>query len=387
MAVGIHIVLPQVGSAGTTILANTDPSITLEVILEIGGVDSLAITTARTSLLPSPPDPLPLPADIEIIEGVLRSSVIAPINQINLSGLGISLPFDILFQLTFPNFASSAAKTDSLTFGPFTLQKGQPLINRNTSIAGYTFYNPGGGGPLTEFEYELVVEILEKDVVLPLDGSPLGSFLVEFGFGDGDGDGRGDLHFESITGNFFLEFPTVPTTINDIPTGFAGFQFGRLSLSLLLLNEIELPVSLDLDFTGSTFEGDTISVPVIADINYPGAPGAPAANGDTANKIGTYSLAVLAKRHDIPFYIAAPFSTFDFNIGNGDAIPIEERAPEEITEGFGLRTAPEKVQCYSPAFDVTPAELISGIVTEKGLIRPVTGEKIQEIFTESPCQG
>ena len=298
MAVGIHIVLPQVGSAGTTILANTDPSITLEVILEIGGVDSLAITTARTSLLPSPPDPLPLPADIEIIEGVLRSPVTAPINQINLSGLGISLPFDILFQLTFPNFASSAAKTDSLTFGPFTLQKGQPLIDRNTSIAGYTFYNPGGGGPLTEFEYELVVEILEKDVVLPLDGSPLGSFLVEFGFGDGDGDGRGDLHFESITGNFFLEFPTVPTTINDIPTGFAGFQFGRLSLSLLLLNEIELPVSLDLDFTGSTFEGDTISVPVIADINYPGAPGAPAANGDTAytliimdgNSVRTYWL-------------------------------------------------------------------------------------------------
>jgi methylthioribose-1-phosphate isomerase len=112
-----------------------------------------------------------------------------------------------------------------------------------------------------------------------------------------------------------------------------------------------------------------------------------AANGDAANKIGTYSVAVLAKRHEIPFYIAAPFSTFDFNIGNGDAIPIEERASEEITEGFGVRTAPAQVRCYSPAFDVTPAELITGIVTEKGLIRPVTREKIHEIFSGGPCQG
>ncbi len=282
MAVGIHVVLPTVGS-DPTILANTDPSITLEVILEVGGVDSLAITTARTSLLPSPPDPLPLPGTIEITEGVLRSPVTAPINQISLSNLGTSLPFDILFQLTFPNFASSPAKADSLIFGPYTLQKGQPLVNQDASIAGYTFYNPAGGGPLTEFNYELVVDILEKDIVLPLDGSPLGNFLADFEFGDGDGDGLGDLHFESITGNFFLTFDTVPTTIDDIPTGFAGFEFGRLSLSLLLRNQIELPVMLNLELKGKrTLEGDSVSVPINADINFPGAPGAPAANGDTA---------------------------------------------------------------------------------------------------------
>lgn len=95
-----------------------------------------------------------------------------------------------------------------------------------------------------------------------------------------------------------------------------------------------------------------------------------ARNGDTANKIGTYNLAVLAEKHTIPFYVAAPFSTIDFNIKNGSEIPIEERAPEEITEGFGKRTAPAGAKVYSPAFDVTPHELITAIITEQGVIEP-----------------
>lgn len=95
-----------------------------------------------------------------------------------------------------------------------------------------------------------------------------------------------------------------------------------------------------------------------------------AANGDTANKIGTYGLALLAKAHDIPFYVAAPTSTLDLSLASGDLIPIEQRKPEEVTEGFGKRTAPIGVKVYSPAFDVTPAPLITAIITEKGLARP-----------------
>lgn len=98
-----------------------------------------------------------------------------------------------------------------------------------------------------------------------------------------------------------------------------------------------------------------------------------ARNGDTANKIGTYSVAVLAKEHGIPFYVCAPLSTFDPKIAHGDQIPIEERGAEEITRGFGKQTAPSGVKVYNPAFDVTPARLIRGIVTEVGLIeRPTT---------------
>lgn len=104
------------------------------------------------------------------------------------------------------------------------------------------------------------------------------------------------------------------------------------------------------------------------------------ANGDAANKIGTYSVAVLAKHHGIPFYVAAPSSTFDLTMSEGTAIPIEQRAASEITEGFGRRTAPVGVRVYNPAFDVTPAELIRGIITEKGVISPVHASTIAKVL-------
>jgi len=95
-----------------------------------------------------------------------------------------------------------------------------------------------------------------------------------------------------------------------------------------------------------------------------------AANGDTANKIGTYSLAVLAQAHGIPFYVAAPTSTIDLKVPSGQEIPIEERDPQELREVFGVKVAPQDVPVYNPAFDVTPAKLITGIVTEKGIVTP-----------------
>lgn len=90
-------------------------------------------------------------------------------------------------------------------------------------------------------------------------------------------------------------------------------------------------------------------------------------NGDTANKIGTYGVAVLAKEHNIPFYVVAPTSTLDLSLENGSQIPIEEREISEITHGFGKRTAPEGINVYSPAFDVTPNRFIKAIITENGI--------------------
>lgn len=101
------------------------------------------------------------------------------------------------------------------------------------------------------------------------------------------------------------------------------------------------------------------------------------ARGDTANKIGTYGLAVLAKFHNIPFYVAAPRSTFDLAIVNGNDIPIEQRKADEIVNGFGKQTAPSGIGVYNPAFDVTPAELITAIVTERGIIAPVVEENVR----------
>jgi len=105
-----------------------------------------------------------------------------------------------------------------------------------------------------------------------------------------------------------------------------------------------------------------------------------AANGDSANKIGTYSLAVLARAHGIPFFIAAPQSTFDLAIENGDEIPIEQRNAEEITHSFGRRIAAEGVSVYNPAFDITPADYIEAIITNRGIIRPVSAKNIGRVL-------
>lgn len=105
-----------------------------------------------------------------------------------------------------------------------------------------------------------------------------------------------------------------------------------------------------------------------------------AANGDTANKIGTFGVSILAKEHGIPFYVAAPVSTFDLTIKSGDEIPIEERSPEEITNGFGKKTAPEGIKVFNPAFDVTPAKNITAIITEKGVIQKPSVENIRRLL-------
>ncbi|HUT99011.1 MAG TPA: S-methyl-5-thioribose-1-phosphate isomerase [bacterium] len=104
-----------------------------------------------------------------------------------------------------------------------------------------------------------------------------------------------------------------------------------------------------------------------------------AANGDTANKIGTYGLAVLAREHGLPFYVAAPLSSFDFGLPSGDGIPIEERDPDEVRRFRGVQTAPPGVAVFNPAFDVTPHRYITALVTERGVIRPPFGDKLKEL--------
>jgi len=107
-----------------------------------------------------------------------------------------------------------------------------------------------------------------------------------------------------------------------------------------------------------------------------------AANGDVANKIGTYTLAVLAAENGIPFYVAAPLSTIDFSLSSGADIPIEERNPEEVTHIQGVRIAPAKVKAANPAFDVTPHCYISAIITEQGVAKEPYVEKLKKLTSE-----
>ena len=105
-----------------------------------------------------------------------------------------------------------------------------------------------------------------------------------------------------------------------------------------------------------------------------------ASNGDMANKIGSYQLAVLAKENKIPFYVAAPLSSFDLDLENGDLIPIEEREPEEVLSFAGHLVGPEGVNAYNPAFDITPAQYISALITEKGVLTPPYRSSIKDLF-------
>jgi methylthioribose-1-phosphate isomerase len=105
-----------------------------------------------------------------------------------------------------------------------------------------------------------------------------------------------------------------------------------------------------------------------------------AANGDTANKIGTYSVATLARAHGIPFYVAAPANTFDLSIAAGGDIPIELRDPDEVLHWQGIATAPTDSRSFNPAFDVTPAELIAAIITDRGVVRPVSLAQVKQLL-------
>src|SRR6185436_8923094 len=110
-----------------------------------------------------------------------------------------------------------------------------------------------------------------------------------------------------------------------------------------------------------------------------------AANGDTANKIGTYGVAVLAREHNVPFYVAAPLSTIDLNTPDGEHIPIEERSAREVTHVGGAQLAPEGALVWNPAFDVTPHRFITGIITERGIVRAPYNESLKRAFEAEPA--
>lgn len=108
-----------------------------------------------------------------------------------------------------------------------------------------------------------------------------------------------------------------------------------------------------------------------------------AANGDTANKIGTYTLSILAKSHNVPLYVAAPSSTFDLKLKNGDQIPIEQREPDEVSMLMDIRIAPQDIRVYNPAFDVTPAGNITAIITEKGVLARPDSRKLKKFLDKT----
>jgi len=144
------------------------------------------------------------------------------------------------------------------------------------------------------------------------------------------------------------------------------------SLTAFEMLEEEIPSTLIVDSTAATLMKKQVIDKVVVGADRI------AKNGDTANKIGTFMLSVLAKEYDIPFYIAAPISTVDFEIESGEEIEIEIRDDKEVTEIRSVRITPEGVDVYNPAFDVTPAENITAIITEQGVIKPPFSENLEK---------
>jgi len=140
------------------------------------------------------------------------------------------------------------------------------------------------------------------------------------------------------------------------------------------LMNAEIPMKLITDSTaGSLMRRGEVDMVIVGTDRV-------ASNGDTANKIGTYPLAVLAQENDVPFYVAVPLSTIDMELENGDNIPIEEREGDEISSFNGSQIAPKKVETYNPAFDVTPYEYVTAFITEKGIIEPPFDKNFRKLF-------
>ena len=146
-------------------------------------------------------------------------------------------------------------------------------------------------------------------------------------------------------------------------------QGARLTAWELLRDGIETTIITD-SMVGSLMQSGSVDVVVVGADRI-------AANGDVANKIGTYTVAVLAREHDVPFYVAAPTSTVDLATADGRAIPIEERNRREITHIGSVRVAPEEARVWNPAFDVTPNRYVAGIITERGICRPPYVESLK----------
>ncbi len=272
LAFGIRMELPKVTTPFVTIAGGTDPAILLSLTLGIGGLDSLGVTTADTTLDPGELPSLSLPADIMITKGIFKDTLDANLNRILLSGLWSTYPFEMEFQVLFPNFANRSTG-NTVAFGPYRLRPDQAAIADTILLdESIKFYNPADTTqPIDAFIYQVDVRVPVQEVVLPLADDETWAFNAGFGMKD--------FWFESISGIFDVTFPTADTQIDNVPKGFAGFEFDRLELRLNLHNTIQLPVFLDLMMLGLTERGDTGYVPILSELNIP------IVDGDTAHTL------------------------------------------------------------------------------------------------------
>ncbi len=237
-----------------TIETTDSVKIDLQIILKIFGVDNAVVTIAETEL-PTPLDPISFPSDIEIFSGVFKTETQPDVNEISISNLKSTFPFDIDYYMNFRNFSDGS---DSVKV-PLRLLT-STAFDTAFKIDGYTFANPAGeDSALKELTVDISAVLQAQQALIPLDGSELGRMSIDVDISD--------LYFESLEATIIEEFPPSEQSIEGIPQGFDGMAFTNAMVEFEMWNTIALPIILDLDLVGINSLGDSAVVGVLASIS------------------------------------------------------------------------------------------------------------------------
>lgn len=252
-----------------TIRNGDSVKVNLSIRLRIANVSDAVVSIAETDIAPEVPL-VNFPSDIEIYSGLFATNTGININEIRVTNLASTFPFDIQFGLNFQNFlpplGGDSVKIDTL------LQRSNPSISKTYDIDGYTFSNPAGADqPLTFLDIAVTAILQTQQTSIPLDGSELGKFTLNIQVDE--------LHFESLQANLVQDFPPTKQSITGMPSGFSGMAFTDVKIEFVMLNQIQLPVDLDILLKGVNTYGDSAFVSARTSI------ASPTVDGDTVKTI------------------------------------------------------------------------------------------------------
>lgn len=242
-----------------TINAGDSVKINIAIRIRIAGIDGAQVTTARTDVAPEMPS-VDFPSDVELYSGTFAANTFGDINTISISGLKSTFPFEMEFYIHFRNFippdGADSVKIDTV------LYSGLSPISKSWKLDGYTFANPGNPDvALTTLNIDMRAVLTEQQTIIPLDGSDLGSFDI--------GVQVTEFHFDSLQANLIQSFPPTTQQMSGIPQGFTGMAFTDVRIEFEMLNQIQLPVNLDIALVGVDGFGDTSRVTVLANVGSP----------------------------------------------------------------------------------------------------------------------
>lgn len=254
-----------------TITVNAGDSVKINIAIHfrIDGIDGAIVTTAETDLAPDMPA-LAFPSDIELYSGSFSTNTPIGVNGISVTNLRNTFPFDLDFYLNFRNFIPPAGQ-DSIKIDTLLIKNGSPIA-KTWKLDGYTFRNPDNpDSAVTSMEVELHAVLTEQEMVIPLDGSDLGSFSIRIQVNE--------FHFDSLQATIIETFPPTSQEMTGMPQGFSGMSFTDVRIEFEMLNQIQLPVKMNIAIVGVDESGDSSRVSVLASM------GSPANAADTARTI------------------------------------------------------------------------------------------------------